>query len=457
MSRTTSRGRAAGIGLGALAAVALVASPVAAAPAEDLPTLELGAEPEDVQVVVYGGPADEDQGRVLDSIPVPETGNVSFSLPSPVSSGEPVVTLVDPAIYEDPDFEWPEDGELPTLPVDVTVETVADADGAETLLMTIPMDDPALEDVDEVELNVLGLEVEGLPGALVVASTTVDLQPGRLGQLLLLDPAPVEGYSEVFLDLDEVAFQAGGQVRLDIPQDSALDVLGFGRIDYADAMAIPGEDGFGWVASVGATSGAVAAEPESLAAAVATGRTEEGLADVAEEYELLDEEGATREQYDVESEDELEEDPYYLEAEIDDDGRGAVLQSSAALPGGDYLLYLNVGSFDSDLTVGGISFAEVEAAPVEPAPEPEPEPSTPAPAPQPTPTVTVTAPAPVPTATATRVPTRQNPGLRSNTGVETAAAPGLSDGQLVGLGAGLLVLGSAAGAVALRSQRRARA
>ncbi|ROP26594.1 hypothetical protein [Pseudokineococcus lusitanus] len=455
MSRTTSRGRAAGIGLGALAAVALVASPVAAAPAEDLPTIELGAEPEDVQVVVYGGPADEDQASVLDTIPVPESGAVSFLLPAPVLPGDPVVTLVDNAVYEDPDFEIPEDGELPTLDVDVDVVPATTDDGFDSLLITIPQDDPALVEVDEVELTVTGLEVDGLPGALVVATTTVDLKPGKLGQLLIQDPAPVEGFADVFLDLDDVAFRAGDQVRLEVPTDSALDVLGLGRIDYADVMVIPGEDGqFGWFASTRESAGALSASPDSLAAAVATGRTEDGLADVADEYSVEVEDGATLAQDDVVDE---EEDPYYLEAEVDEDGRGATLQSSTALPEGEYLLYVNVASYDSDLNVGGISFAEVAAAPVEPAPEPEPEPSAPAPAPQPTPTVTVIAPAPAQTATATRVPARQNPGLRSNTGVETAAAPGLSDGQLVGLGAGLLLLGSAAGAVALRSQRRARA
>lgn len=448
MSRTTSRGRAAGIGLGALAAVALVASPVAAAPADDPVVLELdAASPEDLYVSVYGEFGDEDQASVLRSVPVPASGRVDFTVPAPVG-------VADRLSFDVFDADAAEDAESPDdlaplaleSPVDVVVPPT-DEDGITTLQLTVPLDDPGLvrEDgslVDDVTVSVVGLAVAGLPDTPVDAYFELDLRPGRLAELLVVDPAPVEGYASVELGLQDVSLTAGGSIELVVPEGGVAEALGVGTLGYVDAYLYPEDDGwFSWSSS--RSFDVISGEAGPLAGAVATGRSDEVLRSAAVE---------------VAAEDELDEDDLYLESTVAADGRSALLTSSETLPGGDYSLSLVAISEDEESALSASGSAQVEAAPLVPLPEPSLEP-VPEPTfvevPVPGVTVSVTATATAPPAA--RAPGRQNPGLRSNTGVETATVPGLSDGQLVGLGAGLLVLGSAAGAVALRAQRRARA
>lgn len=452
MSRTTSRGRAAGIGLGALAAVALVATPVAAAPAQEPVEVALdAASPEDFYVNLYGDFGDDDQASILRSIPVPDSGRVEFTVPTPLVATDPdavSVVLFDSEANEDAESE--EDLVPLVLESTVEVEVTEEADGFTTVDILLPVDDPVLvpadgDPVDDVEVAVSGFSLPGLADQDVTGWFSLDLQRSGLADLLVVDPAPVTGFVDVGLELQDIALDAGGSIRLVAPEGSVGEALGLGTFGYVDAYLYPIDDD-GWFAWSRTTSfDVLSGDSSPLPAAVAERRPDEVLRSAAVEASATD------------ADDELDEDDLYLDTAIAEDGRSALLTSSADLPGGQYFLQLVAYSEDDENALSASGLVDVTAAPVEPAPEPEPEPSAPAPAPQPTPTVTVIAPAPAQTATATRVPARQNPGLRSNTGVETAAAPGLSDGQLVGLGAGLLLLGSAAGAVALRSQRRARA
>jgi len=449
MSRTTSRGRAAGIGLGALAAVALVATPVAAAPVEDPVVLELdAASPEDLYVSVYGEIGDEDQASVLQAVPLPDSGRVDLTLPAPIA-----VPVADDLVLDVFDAEETDDAESPDElsplelagGVDVVVVPPSGEGDVTTLQLTFPVDDPGFERedgslVDDVTVSVLGLAVAGVPGTEVDTYFQLDLRPGRLAELLVVDPAPVEGYVGVELALQDVALTAGGSIDLRVPRGGVAEALGVGELGDVEAWLYPADEG-GWFArsTTSRSFDVVSGDAGPLEAAVADGTAAEVLRDAA--VQVVGDS----------SDEDVDEEDLYLEPTVAADGRSALLTSSADLSGGDYYLQVIAYSPDYESSLSASGLLDVTAAAAEPAPVPEPSP--PAPAPQPTPTVTVTAPAAAPPATA---PRRQNPGLRSNTGVETAV-PGLSDGQLVGLGAGLLVLGSAAGAVALRSQRRARA
>ncbi|MEJ5915838.1 hypothetical protein [Pseudokineococcus sp. 1T1Z-3] len=110
--------------------------------------------------------------------------------------------------------------------------------------------------------------------------------------------------------------------------------------------------------------------------------------------------------------------------EVAPGGGSATVTPSADLEAGDYLLVVSL--LPEDLatlpSVTGAALVPVDLV-AAPAPPAQPAPRDPAP---------------------------QNPGLRSNTGVEGGGV----DGGLVATGAGLLVLATGAGAVALRSRRR---
>jgi len=420
---TTRRARTAGLGgLAATTALALAAGPVAAATrpaAPELPVLALDAAPEDVAVSVYGSPADEDQQRLFDATPVAESGRVDLALSAPVVAGEAVeVGLVDLSGFEDAD----EVVDLQPLDVDVDVAVVDGEEGGTTLELTIPTDDDALLDVDEVQLTVTGLAVEDLPGTPAVASVTLDLQPSDLGQLLLEDPARVTGYADAAIQLDDVALQAGGSFVLLLPEESVTGALGVEDLTLLDAHLHPVDDDLGWFAA--APTGTTPGPQGAMGAAAATGHLDEMASAAAA---AAAEEPATVAAGAVDEED------FHLDAQIAEDGRSAVLTSSADLPAGDYALLLSVAG-DLELAVTGFATVEVSAAPV----------------PAPTPAVTVAQPAP--TAAATAVPARQNPGLRSNTGVEGGGA----DGGLLVTGAGLVVLAAGTGALAVRTGRRGR-
>jgi len=410
MSRSTSRRRAAGIGVGALAAVVL-AAPSALAQTE---TVEL--EPvagSEVLPVVTALPAglDEADPEDLDLddllvVSVPASGDVSVALAAGLSAAEGEVTaaLVDVDAYE---TSLEEGSELPAalegfddLEAGVVEGDVTSVD------VTVPVDDEGLVDVDEVVLVLDGVVVDVL-GTTTSVAVPLDLVPaGEEDPAQVVTSLTLAGEVEGPLEL-----VAGESFEVTLPDPGLLTSAGITSLDELVVVLLSGED--------------FADLPvDDLSAAGAGGGAGAGALSALAEGD--------------DGEEQLEEplDGFPL---VEPDGTTATVTLADDQVAGPGVIAFAVPFGDTGVVALGAE-AEVAAAAVEPAPTPEP---------------TATA-APVPTPTAT-TPPRRNPGLRSNTGVETAAVPGLSDGQLAGLGGGLLALGTVAGVAVVRTQRRSRA
>lgn len=400
MSRSTSRRRAAGIGAGALAAVVLVVpsalartDQVVLEPAEGSVTGYISASP------TTGEP--DGEGVVIDeAVAVPASGIVSIALTTGLSAvdGEVVAGLVDQEEYEA--FAIGDADEAPTPFLEDLDVTVVVEDGVTSVDVTVPVDDPALADVDEAYLVVEGVVVDLLATPSPVA-VPLDLVP--VGEA---DPAVVETGLGFLGGLDEeLELQAGEDFAVELPDEGFLRDAGVPSLDGLFVLFASLEG-----VELEAELRGLAVE-DLLSSAIGT----------TDPTTLADEDG------------EAFEDLPLVEA----DGSTATVTLSEDQPEGPYVaFFVNFSDDGADVVLSAL--AEVAAA---------------RPAPTPTPTETG-APVPAPTATAT-TPPRRNPGLRSNTGVETAAVPGSTDGQLVGAGAVLLVLGGGVTAAVVRRRPRA--
>ncbi|MEJ5868811.1 hypothetical protein WDV85_13785 [Pseudokineococcus sp. 5B2Z-1] len=433
MPRTTTR-RAAATGLGALAATTALAL---AAPSATAATSSFVLDPgQDVVFSAFGFPLDADQADELEATPVDMTdGTVEVQLPAlAVDHGELSAVLVPADDFEEA-YDSGED------PRDRAIALASDLQVAvEEPLLTVelPVDDPALVDeegavVDDVYLLVDGLEVLEFPEApSLEVVVPLDLAPTDEAAELVQVPAEVDAsYLDAVASVDEpVAAQVGVPFEVVLPEESSLRDLGVEDLDGLDGFLVPlateDEEGVDLVlesfsdsfAALGAASveGAASAGEAGLARTLA----EIGSGTDGDPAGVL--EGAT-----------------VLDVEDGEDTAGAggstaVVKPSEDLDPGSYLMVLFPPTGDDAVGVVALGGLELAAAP--------------APAPAPTPTVTVTAPAPAPAA-----PARQNPGLRSNTGVEGGGV----DGGLVAVGAGLVAVAAVGGAAAIRTGRRGRA
>ncbi|MEJ5944581.1 hypothetical protein WDZ17_04655 [Pseudokineococcus basanitobsidens] len=430
MRRTTTR-RAASTGLGALAATTALAL---AAPSASAATSEIVLDPaaEEVFLSLSAYPTSSDLQESADYAPVPTSGEVTIALPSLArASGDLSAGVYELDAYEqaagDDDLEPIATTE--TAPDDFTV--APGEDGASSVDVVLPVELFDDLQVDEVVVLVDGVQVDGFTEGPVLdfaVEATPSASSGRD------DVVPLELAADLFAVAaleDTLEATAGAPFDLALPEESSFTALGVTSLEDAALSLYPLGDGddFAWVSEVGTDAGAaVAASPSGAAAAAA-------LAEGADAVTAV--EAAAAAPVAATDADDIDYEDLEPDVEVSDDGRTAQVTPSADLPEGDYLLELLLPSTTDDAVLT-VVFGDVELA---------------AAAPEPTPTVTVTQPAP--TTTVTAAPPRQNPGLRSNTGVEDAA-PGLPDGGLVLLGSGMLAVAGATGAAAARSSRRAR-
>lgn len=421
MSRNTSR-RATGIGVGALAALVL------AAPSAVADTGTVVLEPLEGTVVgdvsAYSVTEGEDFFSISDTVSVPASGEVGIELASGLAAvdGEVTAGLVDQEAYDR--FTFGEDSDLPDAFLDDLDVEVVDDGAVTTVGVTVPLEDPSLAEVDEVYLVVDGVEVE-LLGETTPFVVALDLFPAGED-----DPAVVQTDLTFYGELpDPLELRAGEAFTATLPEaDGLLPGAGIETLDDLAVLLFPLDD----LEELGVEPGDVLGAEELTGLAEAGAATDAGAGAALTALATGDRRSV------VEDEDEGEAfDGLPL---VQGDGRSATVTLAEEQEAGSYgVLFIAYGD---ETSVVLSAEAEVAAAAVEPEPAPEPTETA---APAPTPTVTVTA------------PPRQNPGLRSNTGVETAAVPGLSDGQLAGLGGGLLALGTVAGVAVVRTQRRSRA
>ncbi|ROP26592.1 hypothetical protein [Pseudokineococcus lusitanus] len=420
MSRSTSRRRAAGIGVGALAAVVLAAPSALAA------TDEVVLDPVEgsvvAEVAALSFTEDEEEGLVSldDVVSVPASGAVSIELTAGLSAvdGEVTAGLVDAEEYDR--SLYADDPVLPEPFLDGLAVQVVEAAGVTTVEVTIPLEDDLLADVDETYLVVDGVVVDLLDATspLLVA---LDLFPAAED-----DPAVVQTtltfYGE--LDDDPIEARAGEDFTVSLPPEGLLPSLGVETLDDLGVFLFPLDE----LEQLGVEPGDVLGAEEL--AGLGDAAAASGSADLSALSEIAEGAAGSAVEEDVDDAEPLVGFPL-----VEGAGTTASVTLAAEEEAGSYgVIFVAYGD---TAPVVLTAEAEVAAAAVEPAPTPEP---------------TATA-APVPTPTAT-TPPRQNPGLRSNTGVETAAVPGLSDGQLAGLGGGLLALGTVAGVAVVRTQRR---
>ncbi|WP_298989250.1 hypothetical protein [uncultured Pseudokineococcus sp.] len=424
MPRTTTR-RAAATGLGALAATTALAL---AAPSATAASSAFVLDPgQDVAFSAFGTPLDVDQADELDATPVDllVDGRVVVDLPDlAVDHGTVEAVLVPVEAFEDA-YESGADPRLDK--VDLRADLEPQVDGT-VLTVDLPADDPALVDVDDVYLLVDGLEVLEFPEApSFEVLVPLDLDPTERAADLVRSPARVDAtYLDAVASVDEpVAAQVGETFEVVLPGGSSLRELGVADLDGLDGFVIPlttegDDDGVDLELESLADSFAVlgAEGPDEVGTASGADLAQ-ALAEAAGEHSAGSLGGATA--LAVEDGDESED-------------ATATVRASEDLEPGTYLMVLFPPTTDDAVSVVALGELELAAAP--------------APAPAPTPTVTVTAPAPAPAA-----PSGQNPGLRSNTGVEGGGA----DGGLVAVGAGLLAVATVGGAAALRTGRRGRA
>ncbi|WP_299036664.1 hypothetical protein [uncultured Pseudokineococcus sp.] len=422
MPRTTTR-RVASTGLGALAATTALAL---AAPSALAATSSFVLDPgQDVAFSAFGLPLDRDQANELDATPVDLAagdGTVTVDLPDRAVSADAAAALVTMEDYEDA----LEVGEVPqplTLAEELEPKVT---DGL--LTVVLPAADDALTNVDDVFLLVTGLEVEGFADAPSFEVTVpLDLKPTGDAAELVRTPAAVDASAlEAFTFVEEpVAARAGEPFQVVLPEDSSLRGLGVETLEGLDGFLLPlgddDEEGDLVLESSSAASVVAEAVEGTSASSAATG-TARVLEDLEADLEGSASEGDGAEG-DVVA---LDLEDYAGDPETGE--RSATVRPSEDLRPGSYLMVLFVPSSDDSVSMVAVGELVLEAAAV---------------APVPTPTVTVTAPAPAPA---------QNPGLRSNTGVEGGGV----DGGLVAAGAALLAVAAGAGAAALRTGRRGR-
>lgn len=394
MSRSTSRRRAAGIGVGALAAVVLAAPSALAATA----TLVVDPPSDDLFAVVTALPAALLDGEeVTGALPVPEDGAVTVALaPGLAVPGAVEAVLLDPDEYERTLVD--EEESLPEpLPVVVTA-TAAGPEDEVVLDLVVDTAAAAELEVDEAYVAVDGVQYSAFAQDTPVV-LAVDLVPAATES-----PAEAATAVTVVAPLDDVVTtEPGGRISVELPVESAVRATGVTDLEGLSAFLVSGGD-------------EPVEDAEDLASAATGALSDLSASDVSSA-------AAAEPEVDLPS--------------VEVDGRTAVLTLSDEQPVGSSTLILArplPGGGFSSLVVVAEALVEL---PVEPEPTPAP-PETAAPVPVPGPTATVTA------------PPRRNPGLRSNTGVETAPVPGLSDAQLVAAGAGLLLLGSGAAVMAVR-------
>lgn len=418
MPRTTTR-RAATTGLGVLAATTALALAAPSATADTTTTFELAPSAEELELSLLALPDDEDLYEE-DLLPVPEDGGVSLALPDAVVEAGTGVQAVALSSEQFDDFDGttvPE--EALATSEDLAVDLV---DGSVTL--TLPVADlraqPAVSDEGgDVYVVVTGLQSSALPEEQVSTVLGLDLAPSLDADVLVLQGLLLaSGYVTEPLELT-----AGVPVELVLPENGSFGALGLNSLAADSVVLFPLDEEL---------YDELPLDDASLAAmgtmrAQAQGEAEESpdpagvagqLADLAEDLDDV------------------------VTVEVTENGRSATVTPSAELPAGEYLLEVvllpegfDVESGEVPAVFGSVvADASLAAAPVEAAP---------APVPAPTATATATAaPAPAPVA--------QNPGLRSNTGVEGGGV----DGGLVAAGAGLLALAAAGGTLALRTGRR---
>jgi len=418
MQRTTTS-RAVAVGaLAATTALVLAAPSALAAPSPF--SLDPGRSVLFTAVAVPVDPeqADESDATVVDLA----DGTVTVLLPGSAVGDAPTAALVTAE-----DYELSGEGELPpSVPLQDPLQPTVEGD---LLTVVLPTDDPQLRGVDDASFYLLvsDLGVEGFEDAEPLKVTVpLELQSDLDGKTVPVPAAADASFLDARAVVDEpYAARAGETFGISLPGTSSLRQLGVESLDGLDGFLVPlggdgDEDGVDLVLDSVYGASASAEGGEDVAAGLL------GAAGVRALPELADDGGDGTTALDVEE---------VSAAAAEDDT--ATVRLADDLEAGSYLVVLFLASSRELVSVSVLGELELEAAA--------------APAPVPTPTVTVTAP------TGTAPAPRQNPGLRSNTGVETGTVPGLSDGQLLGLGGGLLGLGVVAGAGVLRSQRRARA
>ncbi|NNH24352.1 hypothetical protein HLB09_14910, partial [Pseudokineococcus marinus] len=409
MPRTTTR-RAATTGLGALAATtALALAAPSALAASDPYVLDPG---QDVIFTASGFPVDEDQYETLDATPVDlaSDGTVTVQLPERSVPVAPVAELVEAEKYWDA-----LDAGVPPEAVALAQPLVPAVDDGGLLTVVLPGDDAALADVDDAVLLLSGFAVEGFPDSPPLeVDVPLDLVPTEDAADLVSVPAQVDAsYLDATAALETpYAATAGETFEVLLPETSTLRRLGVDSLEELDGFLVPmDEEGDGVdlvLDSVFSASSADAGSGADGFLGVVGARAVAELAGDVAEGAAGEESAETGATLDV------------AEQDFTDEGSVATVRASDHLDEGSYYMVLFLSSADYTVTVTTVGQLDVEA-----------------PAPAPTPTVTVTQPGP--TATVTTAPVQQNPGLRSNTGVEGG---GPSTG-LLAAGAGLLALAAA--------------
>ncbi|MEJ5915839.1 hypothetical protein [Pseudokineococcus sp. 1T1Z-3] len=408
MHRTTSR-RAASTGLVALAATTALAL---AAPSAAAATVPVALEPpaDATFALLSPSPADEDlleQYAEDGVLPLPEgaaageDGQVVLELPGSVAPLAPGVTAAFLTVEDSFAVEVGETPENPPLLAEGAGLTTTTDDGQ----VTVTVDAGAVETLDQDLLEdgvgalvVAGLGLVGLPDQVLTTSVLLDTEPDETftGPLVLQGVGVAGGFLP-----DPVVLEPGDDLELQLPADGLVRSLGLdlrdAEITLVDLEAVldepAGVDDPAGLAGLGVAGLAAVSEDE-------TDDGSDGLVD--------------------------------LEVTVSGDGATASVVLPEGAEPGDY--GLDVTFLDpplEDLEAGDLSGLDLVAsvsADVE----------------------LTAAPEPVPTVTVTAAPPAQNPGLRSNTGVEGGGV----DSRLVAGGAALLALAGGAGVLALRTRSR---